>query len=667
MGIRERIKGILTRRCEEQYDNALESKKVTYEEWLAKSACSQAARPHSRQDWGNILLLQACEGEMTEEAPEVIRDYFEQHPEVVIAYGDEDVKDPDTGKLRQPWFKPDWSPDTFLSELYWGNVIAIRRSWLETLPYIQAEALTEDMDEETVKKTLAPLVVAAGGFEPGCRTIGHIPQVLFHSVDSRLQTRCRAISMEAAVKDISPDDRAEEALRAADRLPMVSIIIPSKDHPQILHRCLESVYNTMGRTACEILVVDNGSSEKNRQEVEGFLKEAPVPTTYLYRPMEFHFSKMCNLGARHAKGEFLLFLNDDVEMCCQDFAERMVKKAAQPHAGAVGIKLYYPESRRIQHDGIVNLPMGPVHKLQFLEDDQDYYYGFNAIDRNVIAVTGACLMVHRDKFEAAGGMSEELPVAFNDVDLCFWLWELGYHNILLNSVHGYHHESLSRGDDESPQKLQRLLNEKAKLYRRHPKLAFGADPYYSMSLNREGLDTGIRPAYLTAGNTIQVSAPVKKQLSLKKYRPDNCLLYRVERCEEECIQGYGVVLGDNNACYDRTLVLWRLEDAAQEQGDEARKTEDAAGKPEAALREPKGKITCYCIPLTGQYRPELTENMMDQRNVALCGFWWKPEQGTLPEGRYCLGMTACSRAGGTRLINWSSHVLQTGRKGWKEE
>lgn len=648
MGIRERIKEGLTKRCEQQYEKELAAKSVTYEEWLAGHDSDLGTRGQAagRQQDGTILLLQASDGVLASGAEDRIRSYFDKHPEVMIAYGDEDVQDPVTCELRIPWFKPDWSPDTFLSEMYWGNVVAIRKEWLENLQDVKAEDLTEEaLSDEALKEVLAKLAVAAGGFKPGCQAIGHIPYVLFHADSTDQQTGCRALCMKDAVERLLGKE--------SKATPMVSVIIPSKDHPEILKQGLQSVYDTLGEGICEILVVDNGSSQDNRKQIEEFLKEAPVSITYVYEPMEFHFSKMCNLGAQHAKGEFLLFLNDDVEMRCKGWMERMVEKASQPHAGAVGMKLYYPDSVRMQHDGIVNIPMGPVHKLQFLEDDQQYYYGYNTIDRNALAVTGACLMVHREKYVQAGGMSEELPVAFNDVDLCFRLWELGYHNIILNSIYGWHHESLSRGDDESPQKLKRLLGEKEKLYRKHPQLKEGRDPYYSESLNRDGLDTGIRPAYVTAGNRIQTSVPVKKKLDLGKYRRDNCLLYRVERCEEECIQGYGVVLGDNNACYDRTLVLWNPEEACPEQ--------------KALFPEPEGKITCYCIPLSGQYRPELTENMIDQSNVALCGFWWKPQPGSLPEGRYRLGMIACSKIGGTRLINWSSHELQTGWKGWNEE
>lgn len=633
MEIRELIKQTMTRGCEKQYEKALKKRKITYRDWLA---AREGRQPDSSTRFidcarhkDDMVLLQLNEGYLMPDAEKIFKECFAEHPEVLLAYGDEDVAESAGAEPVDPWFKPDWSPDTFLSEQYLGGVIALRKSWLDMLSIkekvLQMTADRGEMTGEQAEGVLLQLIMAARGFEKGCSTIGHIPEIVF---------RGKKRDVEWNTSPAFPEQDAVSA-KAESEL-MVSVVIPSKDHPDILQQGLNALYRTAGKFCYEVLIVDNGSSQENRRRITELLKEAPVPVTYIYEPMDFNFSAMCNMGAEKAVGKYLLLLNDDVEMRCEGWMEHMVEKASHKYAGAVGIKLYYPDSVRIQHAGIVNLPMGPVHKLQFLEDTQDYYYGYQKVDRNVLAVTGACLMVHRDKYWEAGGMSSELPVAFNDVDLCYRLWELGYHNVICNQIYGWHHESLSRGDDELPQKLQRLLGEKAKLYARHTELKDGKDPYYSVHLNRDGLDTRIRPGYVTAGNHIQTSAPVKKLISPDEYRRDNCLLYRVERCEEECIQGYGVVLGDNNACYNRELIFWKLEEAQW---------------------EPMGQITCFSVPLEGQYRPELLENMPDQSHVALCGFWWKPEPGSLPKGKYRLGMIACRLIGGTRLINWSNHIL----------
>ena len=175
--------------------------------------------------------------------------------------------------------------------------------------------------------------------------------------------------------------------------------------------------------------------------------------------MEFNFSKMCNLGAKAATGEYVLFLNDDIEAIDDVWLDAMLSHAQKKHVGAVGAKLYYPDSNTIQHAGITNLRLGPVHKMQFLQDVRPYYDGRNIFDCNVIAVTGACLMVRKTVFEECGGFSEDLAVAFNDVELCFRLYEAGYYNVQCNSAVLYHHESLSRGNDESKEKYPSYVEE----------------------------------------------------------------------------------------------------------------------------------------------------------------------------------------------------------------
>lgn len=655
MGIRNMIKHKLVAFQEKKYQAQLCSKKMTYEQWIAPMDQEQ-----TEQEEPQILLLQIGEGVPAAGAEAAIKAYFAKHPEVLIAYGDEDVREPSTGKRTDPWYKPDWSPDTFLSSFYWGSLVAVRKEWLEALGRLAEQASASALVDQ-----IRALAVEAGGFEKGCKTIGHIPQILFHGVSREQQDKFATwnvagwLNAEAAATARRLGTEASQV--NSDSL--ISVIIPSKDHPDILFRCLQSLFETKGDCRCEVIVVDNGSCEENRLLVEVFLQNAPIPCQYLYRPMEFNFSKMCNLGAQEASGELLLFLNDDVEAACPGWLEQMAHKALQPYVGAVGLKLYYPGGKQMQHAGIVNLPGGPIHKLQFMTDDRTYYYGYNKQDRNVLAVTGACLMVHREKYRQAGGMNEELRVTFNDVDLCFHLWELGYHNVVLNSAYAYHHESLSRGEDKSREKFDRLTAEQEKLYSLHPQLQ-GRDPYYSAWLNRDAWDTAIRPAYVTAGNRMQDAQFQEITVELQQYRRDDCLLFGLEKCEPQCIQGYSVVLGDNNACYDRKLILWKLENQemlesekkeqqAQEKKELQAQEKKATQAPEA--HEPRGKICCLSITLEGQYRPDLEENMADQVNVALGGFWLKPCR--IPAGVYRMGILADSRVSGIRLVNWSSRLL----------
>lgn len=668
MSIKSLVKQVLTEKENRRYQRQLSDKCVSYPEWLKEqeSACWGLGNA-----WKNVadefFVLSASEGALAKGAIENITCYFMKHPEVQLLYGDEDV----CGESA-PWFKPDWSPDLLDSQFYFGSLVAVRRDLFErccvvfgnaggeqgeNLPFEPMDAVAGSKEagntdagigakENEVPKAYRKRVSdfgryeqwmhicvgLAGGYQCGNHAIGHFPGILFHCCCEREQEK---------FLETTPflRRRREELLWAfresESRSEMISVVIPSKDNPEILRKCMEGCL-AVATCAVEIIVVDNGSNVENKTTIENSLREFCKQTTggiacdfiYLYEPMEFNFSKMCNMGAERAKGNYLLFLNDDVELCQKGCLEEMAVLAGRDYTGAVGMKLYYPDSKRIQHAGITNLPMGPVHKLQFKEDNARYYYGANDGCRNVLAVTAACLMVEKDKYLETGGFSEELRVAFNDVDFCFRLYELGYYNVCVNDSYAYHHESMSRGADESFEKLERLLGEREKLYARHAELE-GVDPYYSIYLNREGLDTSIRPGYVTGANVTQTVEGLVEILDITNYRQDNCLMLRVEDARKGRMVGYGIVLGDDNACYDKSLLL----------------------------QKEAGNIVLG-RKILGQYRPDLKENLSDQVNVALCGFDIKVDDGAIPKGRYLVGMAARNRVTGLKLVNWSNRVVE---------
>ena len=186
---------------------------------------------------------------------------------------------------------------------------------------------------------------------------------------------------------------------------MVSIVIPSKDNPGVLSTCIHSILEASTYRNFEIIVIDNGSSIKNKERIHLMLSQMQEECRfrYIYEPMEFNFSAMCNKGAALAKGDYILLLNDDIEIIQEDWLDKMLEKAMLPHVGAVGVKLLYPGSHTIQHAGITNIRLGPAHKLQFRDDRTDYYFLRNRLSFDVLGVTGACLMVKKNVYEAAGG------------------------------------------------------------------------------------------------------------------------------------------------------------------------------------------------------------------------------------------------------------------------
>ncbi len=599
-----------------QYEKKCASRKILYKDWVASMEEAEAGAASAGERAEAVFLSDAEAGAWADGAKERAEAFLSAHPEVCVVYGDEDVETA-PGQYENPWLKPCWSPDTYLWKDYLGEAVAVRKSFYE----------------KTEEKSRDGLLKAAGAFTKGCQSIAHINGILFHRKTDWFTGETNSNMTE---KINSGKTGEKTAPHGVENKPYISVIIPSKDNAVVLKKCLDTLKKTAADISYEVLLVDNGSGEAVKKKIEEMTADAP-DIHYIYEPMEFNFSKMCNLGAERAKGSLLLFLNDDIEAVHTGWLSDMAKLAELPHTGAVGCKLLYPDTDKIQHAGITNLPMGPVHKLQFLRDNKCYYDNRNRGIRNVSAVTAACLMVRREVFEEAGGFCESMQVAFNDVDFCFTLLEKGYYNAVCNHIHLLHHESLSRGADESEEKLKRLHRERTMLYDRHPGLT-GKDPFYHDWLNRTGLDTRIQPAYQSGREIadVQTAKEVVRESNeayvLKNARKDRCLLVRIEAADASHISGYGVVLGSDNACFTGKLLL------------------------ERKGRQP----AVYELDFTEQYRQDLQENMPDQKNVALCGFHVNIAE-PLPEGEYRIGMLATDKISGSSLMNYSNRTFIVAR------
>lgn len=613
MGIKSFLKQGMAYGLDKQYEKKCASRKILYKDWVASMEEAESSSTGERVE--AVFLSDAENGAWADDAKERAEAFLSAHPEVCVVYGDEDVETT-PGQYENPWLKPCWSPDTYLWKDYLGEAVAVRKSFYE-----KAEEKSRD-----------GLLKAAGGFTKGCQSIAHINGILFHRKTDWFTGETNSSMTREKTAGGQTDCRDAKK----QGMPYISVIIPSKDNAVVLKKCLDTLKKTAADISYEVLLVDNGSGEAVKKKIEEMTADAP-DILYIYEPMEFNFSKMCNLGAERAKGSLLLFLNDDIEATHTGWLSDMAKLAERPHVGAVGCKLLYPDTDKIQHAGITNLPMGPVHKLQFLRDNKCYYDNRNRGIRNVSAVTAACLMVRREVFEEAGGFCESMQVAFNDVDFCFTLLEKGYYNAVCNHIHLLHHESMSRGADESEEKLKRLHRERTMLYDRHPGLN-GKDPFYHDWLNRTGLDTRIQPAYRSGREIadVQAAKEVAKESNeayvLKNARKDRCLLVRIEAADASHISGYGVVLGSDNACFNGKLLL------------------------ERKGRQP----AVYELDFTEQYRQDLQENMPDQKNVALCGFHVNIAE-PLPEGEYRIGMLATDKISGSSLMNYSNRTFIVAR------
>ncbi len=628
MGLKDALKQPFVRQIHREYKKKLEMSKDSFEEFVCRQEKTEAGiwENISAQDAeainnveADLLFIKVSTGKLSDNARKVFARYFYEFPEAVLAYCDEFwVED---GDIKTS-FKPDWSPDTFLDRFYFDGLVVVRKSVFEKVVPLW-EQITEKQQWWQEIERFLKIKNGFNKLKKGGNPVVHIPQLLYEIENAKTgQVIVEWNKNTCVIKgegEYSPSD--------------IAVIIPSKDHPLLLEKCIGSLRRTVDCLNIKVIVVDNGSSSDNRRQIEKLSKE--LDFKYIYKEMPFNFAKMCNLGAAEVTEEQLLFLNDDIECIHAGWLEEMSEVASRPYVGAVGSKLLYPDGKRIQHAGITNLPIGPVHKLQFLEDDEVYYDEYNRGVRNVIAVTGACLLMRRKVYEEVGGMNEALAVAFNDVELCFKLYEKGYYQVVLQDKPLYHHESLSRGDDESTEKWQRLMAERAKLYALHPKLE-GKDPFYNINLNRIGLDVRIVPEYVQGRQCIELVCPKPASPEmLKGAREDKCLMVRAEICRESVddssyieLYGYGVVLGSDNALFSKKILL---------------KKEDGS---------------FYAIPLSGQYRADLIRNMPDQINIGMSGFWINIMKADLAPGRYEVGILAADRTSRMKLFSFTGRIVE---------
>ncbi|MBP3718233.1 MAG: glycosyltransferase family 2 protein, partial [Eubacterium sp.] len=439
---------------------------------------------------GEYVGLLDCDDLLSENALYEVVKKLNKNQELEFIYSDEDKVDDDGNDRHMPHFKPDWSPDTLMSHMYTCHFTVYKTDTVRNLGGLRSKCNgSQDYDLALrVADTITPDKIA------------HIAKVLYHWREREESTSGNAV-IKPYVFEAAKLAKIESLKRRGltgsvdfvDKMyqynvrydvqgaPLVSIIIPSKDNYDILSQCLCSLYDKTTYRNFEVILVDNGSNDENKAKYEDLAKK--YDAQYIYEKQDFNFSHMNNLGVSKAQGEYLLLLNDDIEIVDGDWLEVMLGQAQLEHVGAVGCKLLYPQNEKIQHIGVINIENGPVHAFSGYSDEQIYYFGRNKLCYNVLAVTAACLLIKKSKYEEVGGLDESFAVAYNDVDLCMKLVEAGYYNVVRNDIKNYHHESVSRGDDLIDiDKMRRLMAEETRLYDAHPEFSH-YDPFYNVNLN----------------------------------------------------------------------------------------------------------------------------------------------------------------------------------------
>jgi GT2 family glycosyltransferase len=412
-----------------------------------------------------------------------------RYPEADFIYGDEDQINTD-GTYTQPYFKPDWCPDSFLSRMYTGHLSLYRRTLLADLQGFHSDfAGSEEYDlvlrltEKTSK-------------------IYHIPQILYHSrspLATNSATAKQAITAAlnrrgepGQVQDVAEHPNFYRVRYQIKEPKLVSIIIPTKNLGDVLDRCLTSVFHQTTYPNYEVIVIDNGSDDPETMAIFQKWQNQEPQKFHCYRyDIPFNFSKINNYGVEKAKGDYLLFLNNDTEIITPDWLTAMVEQVQRPSIGAVGALLLYPDNV-IQHAGVVmGLRSVADHSHRGFTPDEAGYYGQLISVNNYSAVTAACLMCRREIFDNIGGFDEGFAVAFNDVDLCLKMIYQGYYNIYLPHVQVYHHESKSRGVENTGEKQRRFQKEIQDTKRRWQKI-IEVDPCYNPNLTKNQDDFSLR-------------------------------------------------------------------------------------------------------------------------------------------------------------------------------
>lgn len=395
-------------------------------------------------------------------------------------------------------FKPDFAPDNLLANNYICHFSVFSRELLES-----GELFRSQFDGSQDHDMILRLTAKA-------KHIVHVPRILYYwrshkgSVASSIDAKTYAIdAAKGAVADhltkLGYRNFEIESTRAFATIfrikyeltshPLVSIIIPNKDHVDDLSRCVESIINLSTYDNYEIVIVENNSETAEIRTYYEEISRHPRVQVVEYKG-DFNYSKINNFGVQYAKGEYLLLLNNDTEVITPDWMEELLMYAMRKDVGVVGAKLYYPD-KTIQHAGIV-IGLGAHrtagHTHYRIPEANVGYMGRLCYAQDVTAVTGACMMVSKALYEELGGLDESFTVALNDVDFCLRVREKGLLNIFTPFAELYHYESKSRGSDKKDERALRYQQESDRFRVKWADALAKGDPYYNPNFSLDHSD-----------------------------------------------------------------------------------------------------------------------------------------------------------------------------------
>ena len=439
---------------------------------------------------GDFLVLADHDDTLTPDALFECVKAMNEDPLYDVIYSDEDKLDMDGQALFDPHFKPDFNPDLLTSVNYICHLFVVNRNLVEAIGGFRQE-FDGAQDYDFIFRCTEQ-----------ARKVHHIPKVLYHwrchmnSTASNPESKMYAFEAGARAIKAHYDrmgiavDSVEKGVDYGiyhtrfhlDEEPLVSVIIPNKDHRADLDLCLTSLLDKGTYRNLEVIVVENNSTEPETFDYYEELQEKRKNVRVVTWKRKFNFSAINNYGVTFAHGEYLLFLNNDVEVIEPDVIREMLGYARRDDVGIVGARLLYQDDT-IQHAGVV-IGFGGIagHTFIGLHQAENSYFHRAMCAQDYSAVTAACMMSKRSLFDQVGGFREELAVAFNDIDYCLKIRSLGKKVVYNPYALLYHYESKSRGLEDTPEKVERFNREVARFIGYWPEIVINGDPYYNPNL-----------------------------------------------------------------------------------------------------------------------------------------------------------------------------------------
>lgn len=406
--------------------------------------------------------------------------------ELDLIYSDHDTVN-ESGLYVSPSFKSDFNRELLFSHNYIKNLVMYKVSFLLNI----AASLFD------LSNTYDLLLCAIERSE----NIKHVPRVLLHQhILNAGQPASDREALHRMVARRNLGETVESGIvpntfrfkRRRNFSPLVSIIIPFKDKPELLRMCIGSILEKSTYQNFEIIGISNNSESQETFDLMKVLSGKDARLRFVTHDIPFNYSEINNFGATLANGDHLILLNNDIEIISPDWIESLLEYSVQEDVGAVGALLLYPNDT-IQHAGVI-IGLGGVaghsHKHRKFDCDDTVVRPY--VGQYLSAVTAACLMVKKDLFRLVDGLNEQLAVAFNDVDFCLRLVERGFKNVYTPYCMAYHHESVSRGSEDTPSKIKRFHTEIGYMKKRHHGVLRQGDPFYNPNLSLSHEDFRIR-------------------------------------------------------------------------------------------------------------------------------------------------------------------------------